>query len=296
MRRRSRRRSFIELSYLLIGPQPSLVDLFKGSAMDLKKAGLHMSLNVYASAVVLAMIFGALIGGAISFILSYISFFGNLIVVAILSVSGLALGALGGLIVMFIYPRLRILERKIKLGEELPYIVSHMATLAASGMSPERMFKSLAEEESGEVIVEEARMIVRDIEILGKDVITAIDNAIVRSPNPVFAGFLQGFKAAIVSGSNIAEYLSEYARSLLTEKRITIKMLTETLGVFSELYTVLLIVFPIVLVIMLSLITVLSPQISGFNISDLLLFIAYFILPVSGLMFLILVDAMMPKR
>jgi flagellar protein FlaJ len=264
--------------------------------MDLKRAGLHMSLNVYASAVVLAMIFGALIGGSVTFTLSYILFFGNFIVVAILSASGIAIGILGGLIVMFIYPRLKILERKIKLGEELPYIVSHMATLAASGMSPERMFKILAEEESGEVTIEEARMIVRDIEILGKDVITAIDNAIVRSPNPVFAGFLQGLKAAIISGTNIAEYLSEYAKSLMTEKRITIKMLTETLGVFSEMYTVLLIVFPIVLVIMLSLITVLSPQISGFNITDLLLFITYFVIPVFGLMFLILVDAMMPKK
>ena len=50
------------------------------------------------------------------------------------------------------------------------------------------------------------------------------------------------------------------------------------------------------MVIMLSLIAVLATQLAGFPIIDLLFFITYVIIPIFGVMFLVIVDTMMPKK
>ena len=287
---------FVEFSYFLLGPQQWMAGFLEELSPLLKKAGIYVTIDVYAAAVVLATILGTIFGGAILFVISFILFPTSPFLMAILTVLGLVVGAVSGFISMMIYPRARAFERRLKLADEMPYAVSQMAALAAAGMTPERIFRELAGGDPKEVITEQMTMIVRDIDLFGKDVVSAIDSAIIRAPNPVFSGFLQGFKAAIVAGTDIAAYLTDFASDLMTEKRIAAKMLSETLGVFSEMYTVLLIVFPIVMVIMLTLMAVLSPQLGGFAITDVLFFITYVAIPLFGVMFIILVDAMMPKR
>jgi len=287
--------SFIEVSYNVLGPQKYLGRLLRAKAFELKKAGIYVSPDIYSASITFGSILGALVGALVFYLIS-IFIAKSLIDVVALMIIGLTGGFLLGFSIMYFFPKIRAFERKLKLGEELPYVVSHMATLAAAGTTPERIFREVAEQETESVTVEQFRLIVRDIDILGKDIITAIDRAIERSPNPVFTGFLQGFKAAIVAGTDIAAYLTNFANSLMAEKRIAAKMLSETLSVFSEMYTVLLIVFPIVMVIMLSLIAVLATQLAGFPIIDLLFFITYVIVPIFGVMFLVIVDTMMPKK
>lgn len=287
---------FVEISYLLLGPQHWMTGFLEGLSPLLKKAGIYVTMDVYAAAVLFATLLGMTFGGASLFIISLVLFPSFPFLISIFTILGVFIGAVSGFASMMVYPRARAFERRLKLADEMPYAVSQMAALAAAGMTPERIFRELANGDPKEVVTEQMMMIVRDIDIFGKDVISAIDRAIARSPNPVFSGFLQGFKAAIVAGTDIATYLTDFASDLMTEKRIAAKMLSETLGMFSEMYTVLLIVFPIVLVKMLSLMAVLSPRIGGFTIVDVLFFITYVVIPLFGLMFIILVDAIMPKR
>jgi len=287
--------TIIELSYDLFGTQEYVKRLLKDRKFELRKAGIYTSIEMYSAFLIFSSIVGAFVGSTAFYIISLLtttSLWGRIS----LTITGLITGLASGFLIAYVLPSIKAYERKIKLGEELPYVVSHMATLAAAGCTPERIFREIARQETETVTVEQFRLIVRDIDILGKDVITAIDNAIERSPNPVFTGFLQGFKAAITAGTDIATYLMDFTSNLMTEKRITVKMLGETLSLFSEMYTVLLIVFPIVMVIMLSLIAVLSTQIAGFPIMDLLYFITYVIVPIFGFMFLVIVDTIMPKK
>lgn len=285
---------FIEISYLLLGPQRWTSSFLGDISPLLKKAGIYIAVDVYAAAVAFAMLLGMALGALIAFAISLLH--PTPLGALLFTIAGLVAGAALGLISMLLYPRAKALERKLKLADEMPYTISHMATLAAAGTAPERMFMELAKGDPREVTTEQVVMIMRDIKLLGKDIISAIDNAIARSPNPEFSRFLQGFKAAIASGRDVAAYLTDYASGIMAEKRITIKMLSETLALFSEIYTVLLIALPIAMVIMLTLMAALSPRLGGFSITDILFFITYVVVPLFGAMFLLLIDAMMPKR
>ena len=80
--------------------------------------------------------------------------------------------------ILQIIPAIKVKNRSAKLIEEIPHFIGYMSTLATSGLTLEGIFKAIAKEDTDEDIVKDSRFIVRNIDILGMDLITAIKDLV----------------------------------------------------------------------------------------------------------------------
>ena len=193
-------------------------------------------------------------------------------------------------------PNVQIKNRGSKLQEELPHFLGYMATLATSGLSLEGIFKTISTEDSDEAIVEDARFITRNIEVMGMDLVTAITDLIKRTPPGPYSELLEGAIITVQSGGDLKEYFIATGKVQLEEKKMALKKSTESLGVLSEMYTILLIVFPLMSVIMLSIMAIMSPDLAGFDLITLMNLMTYVMVPFFGFLLLFMMDSMIPKR
>lgn len=234
---------------------------------------------------------GLVAGGFIAYFLST-----YLWVKAVLPLGVALLAGSVALTVLYFYPKVRADSRKRKLNEEFPYVVGHMAVLAAAGMTPEGIFQSIAEEESNDVVNEEARMIVRDMSLLGMDLTASLEAERSRSPSESFAEFLDGFIAASSAGADIRAFLVRAAEGTMEDRRIKARQFGETVGVISEMYTILLVVAPLILIVMFSVMGIIAGSLGGISIILLIELVAFGLVPVGGIMVLVMADSVMPKR
>jgi len=198
--------------------------------------------------------------------------------------------------VLQIIPAFRVKNRAAKLSEEIPHFIGYMSTLATSGLTLEGIFKAIAKEETDEDIVKDARFIVRNIDILGMDLISAIKDLIHRTPVGPYSELLDGAIITVLTGGDLKEYFNATAKVQLEEKKMLLQKTTESLGSVAEIYTILLIVFPLLAVIMLSIMGIMSPSLGGFDLLTLMNILTFGVIPLSGILMLIMMDTMVPKR
>jgi flagellar protein FlaJ len=251
--------------------------------------------EVFVASMVSSSFIATIIGGIITVTASIILNIEPLItgLLAIVGSLGLGIATFATLQVM---PILNAKTRLTKLREETPHYIGYMATLCASGLSLEGVFKAIAQEQSNEEIVKDSRFVTRNIEILGMDVITAVNDLIKRTPRGSYSELLEGAIITFKAGGNLREYFLATAKVHLEEKKINVKRSTESLGIMAEMYTILLIVFPLMAVIMLSIMAIMSPDLGGFDLITLMNMLTYVMVPLFGIVMLLLMDSMVPKR
>ena len=193
-------------------------------------------------------------------------------------------------------PSIRVKNRSSRLNEEIPHFIGYMSTLATSGLTLEGIFKAIAKEETNEDIVKDARFITRNINILGMELITAIKDLIDRTPVGPYSELLDGAIVTVSTGGDLKEYFNATAKVQLEEKKMLLQKTTEALGSVAEIYTILLIVFPLLAVIMLSIMGIMSPSLGGFDLITLMNILTFGVIPLCGVMMLIMMDTMVPKR
>ena len=271
---------------------PKLSNLEK----DIKQSMMPIPFEVYVS----SMIFFSMIAGACGAVMGIIALqFVNIQPASI----GFVLPLLTGLMVfgmtfgiLKIIPTIRVKNRAAKLVEEIPHFIGYMSTLATSGLTLEGIFKAIAKEETDEDIVKDARFVVRNIDILGMDLITAIKDLIHRTPTGPYSELLDGAIITVQSGGDLKEYFNATAKVQLEEKKMAMQKTTESLGSVAEIYTILLIVFPLLAVIMLSIMGIMSPDLAGFDLLTLMNILTFAVIPLSGVLMLVMMDTMVPKR
>lgn len=288
---------FYAASYKMLGNRIQfLTSRLGGLEARLEKGMMPVPLEAYLS----AMVVGGIIAGIVSLVVSAIF-------VSIINLQPMELkiffpfiaGAAGfeavfGL--MYKYPELNVSARNRRLAEEAPYFIGYMATLAASGLTLEGIFKAIAKEGTKEEFVKSARYIIRDIDILGMDIITALINLIGKTPPGAFSELLEGLISTVQSGGNLKEFFTACAKVQMEEKKMIIQKMTSSLGVVAEIYTILLVVFPLMAVIMFSIMATMAKTFLGFDITTVMALITYLMVPMFGVMIVIMVDGMVPKR
>jgi len=193
--------------------------------------------------------------------------------------------------VVYIYPSIRAGSRKRMIDEELPYTVSHMAVLSAAGITPESMLRMTAKSYKS-ATADEMTDIIRDIDMLGKDLISALKDAGMRTASVSFSEVIEGMIASTVSGGDLKKYLYDKGRALLETKRISIRELADNLSIVSEVYVSLLVVFPLTVIIMFSVMAGVSSAVAGVSILMLMYLVAYVLIPMLSGIVMILLDAM----
>jgi len=270
----------------------------KLSSLDksIKQAMMPIPFEVYVS----SMVFFSMIAGIFGIVMGVVaSQFINIQPASM----GMILPLLSGLMlfgmtfgILHIIPAIKVKNRSAKLIEEIPHFIGYMSTLATSGLTLEGIFKAIAKEDTDEDIVKDARFIVRNIDILGMDLITAIKDLVHRTPSGPYSELLEGAIVTVSSGGDLKEYFNATAKVQLEEKKMLMQKTTESLGSVAEIYTILLIVFPLLAVIMLSIMGIMSPSLAGFDLLTLMNILTFAVIPLSGVLMLVMMDTMVPKR
>jgi len=145
-------------------------------------------------------------------------------------------------------------------------------------------------------LVADAKRVIRNLDVLGMDLADSLRDLIKRSPAEQYNELLEGLLTTVTSGGDLQEYFTSFAKVQLEEKKIMVKKATAALGVISELYTILLIVFPLLASIILSVMGIMTPSLGGFDLVSLMQLLTFVFIPFLGGMMMFMMDAMVPKR
>jgi len=172
-----------------------------------------------------------------------------------------------------------------------------MAILAGAGVPPDHIFRSLAQVDAPLAVSNEARTVIRDVELFGFDIFSALESASNRTSSIKFKELLEGFIATIRSGGSLTKYLVARSRQYMKLKRITMRRFSDNLGILAEFYVTLCVAGPLIFVVMLAVMAMLGGGGQGLLNPRLLLYLlTYLGIPVGSAVFLIILDAVSPRR
>lgn len=194
-------------------------------------------------------------------------------------------------IIFILYPRVRGWERKKGIDGHLPYAISWMSFMATTGVIPYMIFKKLAEAEEffGEVS-QEAKLVVKDVELLGFDFISALRNLASVTPSTNMRTFIQGAITNALSGGELGTYFVSKAREAMEENRKKFNEFISTLSLISEVYIIGMVAAPILIIVMFA-----AMMMLGGASPMMLMAIIYGYIPLGSLLFLLLTDALTPE-
>jgi len=285
-------------AYQVIGGKTArFLPLFKDMDVNLRKSGIRVNFKAYVSVVILATLLlsvSVLILVPLLLISIFkISFFPSLLFGIGTSLFAGAFTVIG----FYAYPIYRADSLKRNLEDGLPFTAGYMAILAGAGVPSEYIFRSLAQIDASLAISNEARTIVRDVDLFGFDAISALEAASDRTPSERFKELLEGFIATVHSGGSLVEYLRDRSRQFMKLKRLALKRFADILAVLAEFYVTLMVAGSLIFVVMLVVMSMLGGGGSGLLDPRLLLYLLTYIgLPVGSVVFLIILDMISPKR
>ena len=285
------------LAYRLIGGKIDLfLPLFQDLDLYLHRAGLKTDFRVYLSLAFFSTFTIALITLVFVPLIFIFVFHSSLFSAVLFGLGGglfaIAISVFG----FYLYPVYRADKLQRELDDELAFTTGYMAILASAGVSPEKIFYSLSNLPMPLAVSAEAKNVIRDVNLFGLDVISALERASKRTPSEKFREMLEGFISTIHSGSNLSAYLREKSRQHMKLKRMSLRKFSDTLSILSEFYVALLVTGPLLLIIMLAVMAVMGSGTIWFLTPELLLsIITYIGIPLGSIMFLIILDAVSPK-
>ncbi|MDG6243859.1 MAG: type II secretion system F family protein [Methanolobus sp.] len=189
-----------------------------------------------------------------------------------------------------LYPVIMAGDRKRRIDSMLPYAVNYMSAMSGAGVLPVDLFRSLANNEIyGEMAVE-CRYLVRDLEILGHDLVTAMKNLSLTTPSAALQDFLQGAITVVTSGGQLEPYFQIKTEQYIMENRQNQKEFLETLGLLGETYVTAFVAGPLFLVVVISIMSIMGNAQMVF-----LYIIIYALIPIGSIMYVILISTLTPE-
>jgi flagellar protein FlaJ len=286
------------LAYRLLGEKTArLLPLFKDVDVNLQKSGLRLSFKGYVSLAILTTLLVSVSVFLAVPLISFLVFHLSPSLIILYAVGATLFAGAFSIIGFYLYPIIKADSVRRNLDDGLPFTTGYLSILAGAGVTPAQMFRSLAKIDASLSICQEAKNIVRDVELFGVDIITALDSASKRTPSEKFKELLEGFIATMHSGGELGKYLSERSAQYMRLKKIALRRLGDTLGVLAEFYVVLLVAGPLIMVVMLAVMAMLGGGMPGLLNPRLLLnLLTYLGIPLGSIVFLIMLDMVSPKR
>lgn len=212
--------------------------------------------------------------------------------------SGIILAATVFVVVLFIfysYPFQTLTSKKGSINTNMPFAINHMSAIASSGVPPFVVFKLLMDVHEYGEISNEFRRIVRNMEIFGMDIISAIKNVADRTPSEEFRQFLYGFISTINTGGDLRKYLENSAKEALFDYRLKREKYLQTLSTYADFYTAVLIAAPLFFVSILSIMSLIGGQVIGLSIPTAMRLGIYVLIPILNILFVMFIHYTQPK-
>ncbi|MEJ2240902.1 MAG: type II secretion system F family protein [Candidatus Bathyarchaeota archaeon] len=213
---------------------------------------------------------------------------------------GFGLSLLAGaltIIGFYSYPGYCADNLRRSLEDDLPFTTGYMSILAGAGVPPDFIWRSLAQVDSSQAISKVAKNVVRNVELFGFDVISALETTSKRTPSERFKELVEGFISVVHSGGNLVKYLRNRSQQYMKLKQINLKRFSDNLSVLSEFYVTLMVAGSLIFVVMLAVMSMLGgPGVGSLDSRLLLQLLTYLGLPIGSIIFLIIIDITSPKR
>jgi flagellar protein FlaJ len=195
------------------------------------------------------------------------------------------LGSLGSFIILFAYPYDKRRVRKQNIDTNLPYALSYMASIIETGVSPLSMFEAIAKFDEYEEVSKEASNIVRQTKILGKDLLSVLESYSDKTPSDDLREVLKGMVSVAHAGGNIASYLRQKYNEIMFKKVLKESEFEKSLSVYENIFTILLVVAPVLFFIIVFLGESMSP--GSTQVANILRLATYMFLPIANIGFII---------
>ncbi len=195
----------------------------------------------------------------------------------------------------YMYPFMKIKDRKRSTTTNLPFAINHMASVSTSGVPPATMFELIsASEEYGEVSIE-IKKIVDYVFIFGYDLLTAMRSVASTTPSPAFKEFLEGFVSTVETGGDLESYLKQKADETTLTYQLERQRYNQSISTYSDIYTGLLIAAPLFFVAALAMVNLLGGTLGGLPVDVVMALGAYVLVPVMNIAFLIFLQVNQPE-
>ncbi|PSP73801.1 hypothetical protein BRC86_08200 [Halobacteriales archaeon QS_3_64_16] len=210
-----------------------------------------------------------------------------LVPIAVLSgILGAALGAGLTYWLRWWFPSARARNRERRIDLTFSQTVALLYALSRGGISVPEMLRTLRRNRGVYgAAADELSLAVRDMELLGADVLTAVERVGKRTPSDRFGVFCENLATVLQSGASTSEFLREqYERH---QRRVETRqsMYLDWLATFAEAYVSLLVVGPLFLITIVLVMGLVSGGIMG-----PLFVLVYLLIPLSNAGFVVALD------
>ncbi|NMB78075.1 MAG: secretion system protein [Methanomicrobiales archaeon] len=189
------------------------------------------------------------------------------------------------------YPVIVARGRKSRIELDLPYAISYMQALSTT-VPPYEMIRRIYEESDmfGEVSREFA-MIIRDVELFGDDMITAMRNLQRTTPSPHLRDFLNDLGIVFDSGGDISSYLGAKTEYYRDQARQELELVLKTIEIMAEVYVSAFVAGPIALIIM-----IVAQGMTNSQGMDWILPLMYVLIPAGAILMIWILSMMLPPE
>ena len=148
----------------------------------------------------------------------------------------LVIAPLGTMMVGLTLPSMSKGGRANAIEGELAFVIGYLSVLITGGVSPIELFRRLSTSTLYPAAAKEARRIVKNVDVLAMDPISAIEKAAKYTPNKIFADFLSGYIAVLRTGGDIKSFMEMKQKEIFNHRSIKLKANTEFVGTMAEAY------------------------------------------------------------
>lgn len=158
--------------------------------------------------------------------------------------------------VLMSIPGSKAKTRARDINKRIGAAMSFISAMASADVNVDVIFKELAKQDIYGEIKHEAEWITRDTELLGIDILTAINRAAQRTPSVKFQEFLQGVVTSSTSGGQLKPYFLQKAEQYEKEGKLDMKSQLESLGLMAESFVTVVVAFPLFLVVIMAIMAI----------------------------------------
>ena len=266
---------------------------FQQLHISMKKGGIMIAYKAYVAFMVLLSLIAFAIAIPVTFIV-----FPLITGIPILSLLNLAVSLVAGvsvsllvMIVMYIYPGMKAGNRKGPIDNNLPYIANFLTLLSSSNVPPSVIFRSMAKIDTLNAVKLEFGNIVRDVEVFGNDLLSAIQENAKLTPNRDLREVLLGYVATVKTGGNPTEYLKVTSTQITKERISKLDMMLESLSAIAEIYIMVLVATPLLFTVLFATLGMIGGGgVGGLDMSLMLYLLTYIGIPIMGVVIMVMLS------
>ncbi len=257
----------------------------------IRRSGLRSYPQMYAARVILFTVVSAALAVYFTLLLAFTSL--PLVLKFLVSIF-LLLTPLFVFAIGLSYPSMKISERKNGVETELPFFAAYLTTMARSGVPVSKVMERVSKLKIFKAMREEARRVLRDISIFGKDPLEALEANALDHPSPMYRDFILGYVTSVRTGGDVLHYLEIRTQDIFTRRINELKLIAERMSMFTEVYVTIAVIMTLVFYIFFTISSLFPTGTSFGGIGGMILF-SFILLPMLTVMLLYMIHASQPK-